>query len=558
MFHNKGASPRTAILRKLAALPLAAALLLAGCASESTTGGNAPTSAMGADPDGGPLRIISNPDLTAEWQAENFKRNYEQNIKWRECGPKDGLIPEVEQALEAVNVNTKEVKCGSIAAPLDWTDPENLQSVELAVVHIPSTGDKPKGTLLGNPGGPGATGRDFMIGMTVSPGFDKLLAEYDLLGFDPRGIGASQPIQCQDSEYTNSTLRIGDCIGKNPLAHYMGTSSVARDMELMRALMKDDKLNYLGYSYGTMLGATYATLFQDKVGRMVLDSAEDAGWATPIHRFEQQVAISRAIVHLGQTCEAEYTKDGTLNTCPFVDEQSVADLIKKLDEQPLHGDEGATVTGHDVYSYLTSTLYRSAFDRKISMAALNLALEGDGETIKLIADSIASGGAAVDTSGTIVTCHSFPNDPDIPGLLEHVNRIGMPLLLGGPDIDEQNLSDLADLGCFALPESGHDIYEEFHAPNAAPILVIGITGDHTTPFQYAEALNKQLETSTLLTVDAQGHAASFQGRSSCVDDKVVTYFLDGTLPAAGTVCEDDPVEESEQNTETETAETPTS
>lgn len=115
----------------------------------------------------------------------------------------------------------------------------------------------------------------------------------------------------------------------------------------------------------------------------------------------------------------------------------------------------------------------------------------------------------------------------------------MPRLLGGPEITDATLAPFTDLSCYTLPESGLDITDSFDARGADPILVIGITGDHATPFQYAQVLADELGDATLLTLDGQGHSASYSDRSSCVDEAATRYLVDGTMPAAGTVCLDD-------------------
>lgn len=475
----------------------------------------------------------------SEWQADAFAGLYAQEIDWFECTPDEGLDAYTADALEAAGHDLSQIGCALIEAPVDWDDPENAETIELSIVHIPATGKEPLGTLLGNPGGPGATGVDFMLGMALSPGFEGVAASYDLLGFDPRGIGGSTPIDCDGAGSDLPVVQLGVCIAENPLTHTMGTSQVARDMELMRHLMQDEVLNYLGYSYGTMLGATYATLFPERAGRMVLDSAEDAEWASLIHLFDQQVAIANATVALATACRTDYADE--VEVCPFVDEDSLLAVLAQLDAEPLVASDGTEITGQLLQSYLTSALYQSHFERGRTLDTIALALFGDQEAIDEIGAEFADDGSGIDMAMTVVTCHSFPIEPNIPGLLEHIERVGMPRLLGGPAIDDETLAPFTDLSCYTLPESGLDLTESFSAPDAGPILVIGITGDHATPFQYAEVLTEELGNAVLLTLDGQGHAASYTGRSSCVDDAVTEYLLDGVLPGEGTVCRDDAV-----------------
>ena len=481
--------------------------------------------------------LMPGPGHASERQERQFAGYYEQRIDWAECGPEQGLDRVMKRELETQGIAVDKIQCAMISAPIDWADPTNTESIELAVVHIPSTGDGALGTLLGNPGGPGATGIDFMLGMAISPGFEEVTANYDLLGFDPRGIGASTPIDCASAAESSAltAVQFGRCIADNPLTHTMGTVQVARDMDLLRALMRDDKLNYLGYSYGTMLGATYASLFPEQSGRLVLDSAENAAWASPIHLFEQQVAMSNAAIALATACTTEY--QGEVSSCPFADEDSLMRVIDQLNEAPLVASDGNEVSGWMLREYLFGALYQSHFDRGRTLDTIALALFGDQEAIDEIADEMSGGGE--DFAMKTVTCHSFPIEPDIPGLLEHIEERGMPRLLGGPEINDETLAPFVDLSCYVLPESGLDLTERFYAGSADPILVIGITGDHATPFQYAGELTKELGNATLLTLDGQGHAASYSNRSSCIDEATTRYLLSGKLPATGTVCTDD-------------------
>lgn len=475
--------------------------------------------------------------IDAAQQRSAFPNVYAQDITWRDCVAEDGFDKGTAEALADVGYDLSKIACGTIVAPLDWTEPKDDDRIELAVVHLPATGGSPLGTLFSNPGGPGATGVDFTLGLPLSPGFEPIAERYDLFGFDPRGIGDSTPLNCDGGGSEIPAIQLGSCVATNPIAHTMGTSQVARDMELMRSLIDADRLDYLGYSYGSMLGATYATLFPELVGHMVLDSAENAQWANLIHRFDQSVAIANATVALATACRTEF-KD-QVEVCPFVDEDSLINVLGDLDKKPLEASDGSAIDGSLLQAYLSNALYQSEFERGRTLDRIALALLGDQDAIDEIASAMTMDEDGIDLAMDVVTCHSFPIEPDIPGLLQHVNEAGIPRLLGGPEINDDTLGPYADLSCYALPESGLDMTESFHAPDAGPILVIGITGDHATPYQYAEELVEELGNARLLTLDGQGHAASYSGRSTCIDDAVTNFLLDGDLPKQGTVCKDD-------------------
>lgn len=468
-------------------------------------------------------------------QAKAFPEVYAQTINWEECDEAHSLSDDLAERLDSRGIATDSFKCAMIEAPLDWNDSKSQETIDLAVVHIPSLGKgEPIGTLTGNPGGPGASGLQYMYGMTVSAGFDAVREKYDLLGFDPRGIGRSTPVECPDASGIFE-IEIALCAEENPLALSMGTSQVARDMELLRTLMGEDKLDYLGYSYGTILGATYSTLFPERVGRVVLDSAPDHTWASPVGHFTQSVAFTNEIIALLEGCEAI----DAVTSCPISGETALEAKIDELDAQPFTASDGTVVNGGLVYEYLMSGLYGGNVGRVEVLDTFGRALAGEQEQIDDLAAAMAGGGASVGMAGMLVSCHSFPEDPDILGLLETITEQGMPRLLGGPDITDSNLQQFVSLGCAALPNSGGDITDRFTAPKDAPLLVIGITGDHATPYENGRSLAKQLGNTRFVTLEGHGHGASFTDRSTCIDDVTAEFLLEGKLPKDGLVCQTD-------------------
>jgi len=138
-------------------------------------------------------------------------------------------------------------------------------------------------------------------------------------------------------------------------------------------------------------------------------------------------------------------------------------------------------------------------------------------------------------SGQIVSCHSAPKDPNIVGLLEDIQDKGTPKLLGGPEIPDETIKPFADLTCGALAESGDDL-TAFNAPKDKPVLVIGVTGDHATPFENGKNLAAELGNARFLTYDGHGHGASYTGRSTCIDNATTAFLLTGELPEEGKVC----------------------
>ncbi|GAB2563134.1 alpha/beta hydrolase [Leucobacter ruminantium] len=488
---------------------LAAAALLSGCAATAD-------------------------DSESARQAEMFPGVYAQTIEWGECDEEFGLSEELEARIIELGVAADEYECAMVEAPLDWNDPGNRETIELATVHISATGEKePIGTLLSNPGGPGASGLDLAYGLPTVQAFAPILEQYDMLGFDPRGIGRSTPAECEAVSGIDE-LNLAACADEHPIALSMGTSQVARDMELLRTLMGDDAMHYLGYSYGTMLGATYSTLFPEQVGRMVLDSSSAADWASPRASFDQSVAIAQQVGALVEGCGTQYE----VSSCPMRSEADVVAALEKYTQEPMLASDGTEVTGETLYGFLVTSLYQGTVGRTLVLDTVGSAVAGGQEQIDIIAEAMREGGAAVSLDGAIVRCHSFPSDPDLIGFMEHVEEVGIPELLGGPEISDDTLRPYMDLSCGALPNSGDDVTDAFSG-SPAPILVIGITGDHATPYEGSQELVRELGNAALLTLEGSGHGASFSDRSSCADAAATAYLLKGELPAEGTVCTDD-------------------
>ncbi|MGZ0711106.1 alpha/beta hydrolase (plasmid) [Coraliomargarita sp. W4R53] len=468
-------------------------------------------------------------------QAASFPDIYAQTIEWGECnddyGMSDPLLAKLSELGEAVDDFT----CGMVTVPLDWNDTDSAETIELATLHIPSTGtSEPLGTLFTNPGGPGASGIGLAYSLPSDPAFDEILDNYDMLGFDPRGIGRSSPIECEAVSDIQE-LNIATCADEEPLAATMGTSQVARDMELLRSLSGDEELNYLGYSYGTVLGATYSTIFPERVGRMVLDSAWGSSWASPIGVFDQLFAAAREAVALVEDCETLYA----VAACPLSGEAGLVKMYADLEETPLIASDGSEVDADTMYGYLVTSLYQRAEGRSLVLETFGAALGGDQEKVDDVAAAMQGGGAAVSLDGTIVRCHSFPEDPRLIELVAHIEEVGLPAMMGGPEINDDTLDPYINLSCDALPSSGDDIVDSFSGSPDAPILVIGITGDHATPYEGSQRLTEELGNATLLTLEGYGHGASYGKRSACIDGYTTTYLVEGTSPLVDTVCQDD-------------------
>lgn len=494
------------------ALASIAALLLSGCAAFGTAGAEKSESAT---------------------QARNFPEVYAQEIDWQECGPDFEFREGLEEYILGEGGNVAGLRCAMIAAPLDWNDPANDTTIDLAIMNIPATGDNPIGTLLSNPGGPGASGMNFTLGLTGNKDFEEVHQKYNLLGFDPRGIARSSAVECE-SDTEIFELQIALCAEGNPLARSMGTTQVARDMELMRHLVGDSKMNYAGFSYGTVIGASYVTLFPENLGHIMLDSAWPSNWSSPLGSYLQGEAVAHAKRDLVSSCATEYA----VASCPIDSETSLLQKFEELDATPLLASDGTEVNGGMLSGYLTTALYEGPTGRTKVLETVGRVVAAEQSAIDELAEAMAGGGSKVGLSGMVVRCLSTPRDPNLIGLYEYINEHGLPEAMGGPEINDQTLEQYFDLKCEALPNSSQD-YLDFVNKSEVPVLVYGITGDHATPFEGAQRLVEELGNARLVTLDGNGHIATFQGRSSCADDIAKNYLLKRELPAEGTVCTDD-------------------
>lgn len=497
-------------------LVIVSSLALSGCSSQPAVGS------------------ASDPQFDAAWQQKKHASFYSQSIDWRPCTAEDGLDEQIEVFAAEAGIDTSTFECATVEAPMNWTDPGDDRTIELAISRIPATGDPAAASpMFTNPGGPGIGGVQHSMLMATSTSFAPVREAYELWGFDPRGVGGSTPAQCESTSEI-AAVQLAECAQENPVAHYMGTSQVARDLDMLRALSGAKQLDYLGYSYGTMLGATYATLFPEKAGRMVLDSAENAQWGTLNHNYDQQVAVAKAVGALADSCPKLVTIEGDPVTCPFTSEREMLDYKASLDQNPMTATDGTRITGAELRSFLTSALYG---DSAGQLDLLGRARSGDQSAIDELGAQVAGGGAEIDTTGQLIVCPSVPKTPDVAGLVDHINEVGIPEFLGGPELTDDLLSEFTELECSALTETGTDITTRFDASKVAnPLLVIGITGDHATPYQHSKELASQLGKAAFLTLDGIGHGASFSDRSTCIDEAATAYLLDGTLPAEGTVC----------------------
>lgn len=465
------------------------------------------------------------------------------------------LLPFYEQTLEwdGCGAGGPGFDCTFVVAPLDWEDPA-AGEIELAVVRHQATGT-PMGSLLTNPGGPGASGVDFIqSSFDYAVGAD-LIENYDVIGFDPRGVGASTAVTCFDAagmdaylydipasprgtseweaELTERNQEFADACEANSdgILPYVTTVNSARDMDLIRAVLGDSQLNYLGFSYGTFLGATYAELYPDKAGRLVLDGAIDPSVAGSEVSATQALGFESALRAYMQDC---LDSEG----CPFngtVDE-AMADLgalLASVDRNPLPNADGRMLGADSLMTAIIVTLY-SQDNWGVLSQGLDGVLQGDPYIAFYLADAYNSreDGVYLDNSSEAFrayNCMDYPIEDDQAAEDAADAKIaqGAPTVApywSGPD------------SCAVWPYPPTGTRHEIHADGAGPILVIGTTNDPATPYEWSVALADQLSEGVLITRVGEGHTGYNKG-NICVDDVIEAFFLADVVPDGDVMCE---------------------
>jgi pimeloyl-ACP methyl ester carboxylesterase len=442
--------------------------------------------------------------------------------------------------------------CGQLPVPLDYSHPRGAQvSLQIIRVHYR---DQPQrvGSLLVNPGGPGASGVFLAISLSASLS-EEVLQRFDIIGFDPRGVGLSAPIKCQtDAEETSALALDADvrtaaglqaakkqaatfahsCVTKygNSLAHY-NTVETARDMDRIRAGVGDEKLNYLGFSYGTELGAVYAHLFPKRIRVAVLDGAVDpATTGNAVTSNEQQLAgFEAAFDQFAADCRER-------TSCkPLGDpRQAVAALEEKASAEPIPtsapGDTRRATGGNVLYA-VVSALYSQELWPELGTALIE-ADHGDARGVFDLNDRYSERSDDGHYSNLldvfqVVSCNDQQSDPSDAVVKAAATRWAKQYPLFGL----WSASSL--LQCQAWPKTRHPVPPET-ASGSAPILVIGNLHDPATPYAGAVHLAATLSTGVLLTWDGEGHTS--YGQSTCIDAKVDSYLIHGAIPAPHTTC----------------------
>lgn len=468
-------------------------------------------------------------------------RFYAQKPDWQPCPDAD-----------AQSFVTTAAQCATIEVPLDYAAPAD-GTIKLALDRIPAADQKQRiGSLLVNPGGPGGSGLDYAKAADRIVG-KPLLDRFDLVGFDPRGVGQSTPVKCLSDTQLDTFIALdpapdtpaevaaaeaqaklladGCTAESGRLLPHVGTPDAARDMDVIRAVVGDPKLNYLGKSYGTFLGATYAGLFPTKVGRVVLDGAIDPSLSSDQLDLGQAGGFQTAV----EAFLADWVGRGgsPLGDTVVQAQARLGELLAGVATRPLPTGTDRQLQSGQAFLGVVAPLYD-----KQSWPALRAALvqlsQGRGDDLLRFSDLYSDRGESGYTSNAneviyAVNCLDRPEDETAAQVQALVPAFEKASPVFGSSLAWSSLP------CSDWPVRPAHGPARITAPGAAPILVVGTTRDPATPYAWAVSLAKQLSSGVLLTRDGDGHTGYFMG-NDCVDVKVETYLLDGTPPADGTRC----------------------
>jgi pimeloyl-ACP methyl ester carboxylesterase len=457
-----------------------------------------------------------------------MQRFYTQHLAWSSCG--DGFM------------------CGQLLVPVDYSAPAGA-TMHIAVIRKPASGSR-KGALIINPGGPGASGIDYARGSADT--FAAITTHFDLVSFDPRGVGKSRPIRCVTSSQLDAFIHIDptpdnpqehadlvasskrfadDCWARNHnyLSH-VGTIDAARDMDVLRQALGDAKLTFYGASYGTYLGAKYAQLFPHRIRAMVLDGALDPSQPTVAENRVQAIGFETDLRDFLAHC----ANSGScpLGSTPSSAEKGLDDLEARIDQHPLMVGSRSLGPG-EFFEGLALGLYSPSYWSPLA-TALRQARDGSGGYLLQFSDALTDRNrdGSYDNlveSNLAINCIDRPSPRNVAAFDAAAKSFAKVSPHFGTAIAYGSLP----CAFWRVPpvEQAHAV----SARGAPPIVVIGTTRDPATPYVWAQALAHQLSSGVLITYDGDGHTAYARG-NGCVSSAVNAYLNDRVVPRDGLRC----------------------
>lgn len=480
---------------------------------------------------------VSQPPPLGDETAERIEVRTTGSIDWTECDEADGA----ERPLTGAAYD-----CATFEVPLDHDEPDG-EHIELALIRRPAGDpDQRLGSIVWNPGGPGGSA----VEMTPEIGDLGGLGErFDIIGMDPRGVGASTPVRCDEPlDEVVATAAVSSAaspevvddvharfaqscaLTSGELLEHVGTSDVVEDLELLRQALGEGPLNFVGLSYGTYLGGAYADRYPEHVGRFVLDGGVDPA-VDPLELIVgQAAALEGSIAAFLEACaaapECALGADG--------DPAAAYDaLVARLETAPLQVGDRQVGLG-ELLTAIGPSFTSGPAAYAVLDEALAEAVAGDGSGLLALSDQ-NTGRQADGTYGSMTGSEAAVAclDPLFPTSPEQVDEADRRIAEVAPRA--RGPIELGWRACAHWPVPARSAPDSFVAAGSAPILVVGSSGDPSTPYAWSVALAEGLDNARLLTYDADVHVGLV--RSECVAAVAVDYVTTGALPPEGTVCE---------------------
>jgi pimeloyl-ACP methyl ester carboxylesterase len=508
-----------------------ATVLVAGAALAGCSGGDGdvpepkPVDTAAADPS-------ASSSTSAGAVPEGLEKFYDQSLSGKDC--REGA------------------RCTTVEVPLDYRKPDG-RTIELSVLEVPARRQEGKvGALLVNPGGPGASGVDYAASATTyfnAP----VLDHFDVVGFDPRGVGRSDPIDClthaeldriaaadpdpddaPEEQESDALLRqFGEgCLSRSgELTRHVSTEEAARDMDVLRAALDQPRMLYFGASYGTFLGGTYADLFPGNVGRMVLDGAIDPTVGLVQGAEVQAKGFETALRAYVASC----VDKGDCFLGDSVDEGigKIQDLLEQTDADPLPTSAGRDLTEGLAVLGIWAPLYNKDYWFALDQG-LKAAFSGDGDVLLKLSDAYLNRGPDGyndNSSEALYAVNCLDRDEWVdPG---EVGRYESRLEKASPTFGRLFAWGLTACGSWAVHSKKKP--SALEATGSAPIMVVGTSRDPATPLSWAEGLVRQLDNAVLVKRDGDGHTG-YNAGNECVDDAVEAYLVSGDVPGSTVSC----------------------
>ncbi|HEX6354667.1 MAG TPA: alpha/beta hydrolase [Actinophytocola sp.] len=480
-----------------------------------------------------------------------LEKFYSQQLTW------EGCADYAKTDLDQQTLDKDDLQCTHLTVPLDYAKPDG-DTIKLGILRRPAKDRAQRiGSLVINPGGPGASG--LSTAASLADANDTLADRFDFVGFDPRGVGSSEPtVEClsdqemdeeraDDAELDISADGVAkqeaeskeyaqECVantdhGDEMLAN-LGTRDVAKDMDVLRSALGDEKLTYLGYSYGTRIGYTYAETFPKNVRALVLDGALDPSKSAVDEVVAQGAGFQKAFNDFVAWCVKE--DDCALGKDPNAALQQFHNLVRPLGQNPIEVSDGRRLSYEDATTGVVLALYSEQYWEPLN-SGLNELKQKEGDTLMQMADLYLerSQDGRYSTTQDVFTAVRCVDDPRVtdPNVALEVSR---QYKAAAPFLDDGNppVGVLDACAYWPVPNTS-----EPHVPDVAglpKVLVISTTGDPATPYEAGVALAKGLS-GTLLTYEATQHTVFLQG-NKCVDTAGANYLTDLKLPSEGTRC----------------------